>query len=103
MTFAISGLRYRYVSTAALLASVLLAACGSETDENTRVSAADVATCDRYDSATPDENGTCEDGKRAFDCPDKVDLAGKCDFAGEWATGGSNEPTRFGNTWCCAL
>jgi hypothetical protein len=102
MTFAISRVRYRHVSAAALLASVLLAACGSENDEATQVSAADVVSCDRYDPALPDDND-CAGGKRAFDCPENVDLAGKCDFAGEWATGGSNEPTRSGKTWCCAL
>ena len=102
MTFAISDLRFRHVSAAALLASVLLAACGSENDEDTQVSTADVASCDRDDPGLPDDN-YCAEGKQAFDCPENVDLAGKCDFAGEWASGGSNEPTRSGKTWCCAL
>ena len=99
MTLAISGIRYRHVSGAALLTALLLAACGSENDEQTRVSAADVATCD----APPPDVGDCAEGKRAFDCPESVNLEGKCDYAGEWAIEGSNEPSRSGSTWCCAL
>ena len=72
---------------------------GSENDERTRVSAADVATCD----APPPDLGDCAEGKRAFDCPESVNLEGKCDYAGEWAIEGSNEPSRSGSTWCCAL
>jgi hypothetical protein len=103
MAIAISVSRFKPVSLALFTAASLLAACGSENDEDTGVTAADVATCDRYESPVADDHDDCAEGKRAFDCSEDVDLAGKCDFAGEWASGGTNEPTRSGNTWCCAL